>query len=293
MESYYRRKEKRESQLRKAGFTQNEIKELDPKKRLFMCTAHEYETSRTRKQVVIEGKQKTLTFKKYMPTGQGLSVCMKVLSTRKSWPTFVLFEEDHKLKNQKWEKYKDQRVIMWDNTDVPFNFKPSSAEDQRATFSKYYNGNCAKGGVFIQLCGWLGTSCLWTGHISDSDYMEKTGVLREQDKFAEKDVVNGNKVSFLNIFDRGYRLLLIAWQLGKQLVSQPIFSKADGKFTGRAVKQTASVAADRSGNERAVNVCCRIGYVTKGLEANGNPERLDNVWLGWSFQANFMYQPVH
>ena len=40
----------------------------------------------------------------------------------------------------------------------------------------------------------------------------------------------------------------------------------------------ASIAADRVGNERGVNVSKRCGF--------------NDVWLCWSFQANFMYSPV-
>lgn len=49
---------------------------------------------------------------------------------------------------------------MWDDTNVPFTYKPSCALSQRASFSKYYHQNCAKGACFLQLCGWLGA---WEG----------------------------------------------------------------------------------------------------------------------------------
>ena len=40
----------------------------------------------------------------------------------------------------------------------------------------------------------------------------------------------------------------------------------------------ASITADRGRNERGVNVSKRCGF--------------NDVWLCWSFQANFMYSPV-
>ena len=45
---------------------------------------------------------------------------------------------------------------MWDNTNVDFQGKASDLDLQRLTFSLYYGGNVAKGGIFLQLCGWLG-----------------------------------------------------------------------------------------------------------------------------------------
>ena len=52
-------------------------------------------------------------------------------------------------------------MIMHDMTDVPLPH-PSDAELNRATYSKYYGGNCGKGGIFTQPCGWEGTLELFT-----------------------------------------------------------------------------------------------------------------------------------
>lgn len=48
---------------------------------------------------------------------------------------------------------------------------------------------------------------------------------------------------------------------------------------------SATVAADRSGNERAVKRCKMAGYVKKGLHQSQCPKRMNNVWLAWSFQS--------
>lgn len=219
-----------------------------------------------------------------------LKLCLAI---RNSWPTYVSHEEDVLFRKDHWNvKYRNKRVVFWDNTDVPFGFKPSSAENQRITYSKYYNGNCAKGGVFIQLCGWLGVSSLWVGNISDSEYMKRTGIFREQDLHAEKDKVGGIKLAFINIFDKGYRLVFHAWQYGKQLLFQPVFARADEKFTANEVTESSSVASDRSGNERAVGVCCRSSYISRGFVSGRDPEVLDDAWMSWSFMSNFMYEPV-
>ena len=90
------------------------------------------------------------------------------------------------------EKYENKRVIMWDHTNIPFCFKPSTTSNQHLTYSSYYSMNCTKGGVFLQLCGWMGVGQLWCGGISDSTYIEKEKILERQHEFARNDLV-GNK----------------------------------------------------------------------------------------------------
>ena len=79
------------------------------------------------------------------------------LVCRSSWPTYAKYKEDQALRDSKWNaKYPTQRIIMWDDTNVPFNFKPSAAVNQRTTYSSYYSQNCAKGGVFCSsVDGWV------------------------------------------------------------------------------------------------------------------------------------------
>ena len=69
-----------------------------------------------------------------------------------------------------------ERIIMWDNTNVDFMGKPTDADLQRLTYSLYYGRNVAKGGIFLELCGWLGGWELWLGAVSDSDYQESSPV---------------------------------------------------------------------------------------------------------------------
>jgi hypothetical protein len=58
-----------------------------------------------------------------------------VLQCCKSWPRFVTFDEDKNLRKKKWgEKYGNKRIIMWDGTDIPFLYKPSTALNQRITY---------------------------------------------------------------------------------------------------------------------------------------------------------------
>lgn len=221
-----------------------------------------------------------------------------LLKCRRSWPTYAsLFHEDAMLRKDKWnEKYAGRRIVMWDDTNVSFTYQPSTALNQRATFSSYYGENCAKGASFLQLCGWLGVYGLYVGAISDTHYMEKSTILKNQQQFQEKeDLVideKGEAIPFTNILDKGYRIVRLCYRHGKQLCMQPVFAKSDEKFRSDDMLASASVAADRSGNERGVNRCKYSGWIKRGLRPNSCPKRLDNVWLAWSFQTNFMYEPV-
>jgi hypothetical protein len=66
----------------------------------------------------------------------------------------------------------------------------------------------------------------------------------------------------------------------------------DKKFSTRDVLRVASVAADRSGNERAVRISKMSAYVKRGTQQHKNIERLCDAWLAWSFQANFMFEQI-
>jgi hypothetical protein len=82
-----------------------------------------------------------------------------------------------------------------------------------------------------------------------------------------------------------------AWRKGQYLL-QPPFGRSDQHFTTEDILTSAAIAKDRAGNERAVNVCKQSGVIKHGLLRNGSPEELDDSWMAWSFQANFMFRPV-
>jgi hypothetical protein len=182
---------------------------------------------------------------------------------RQRWPAYASHEEDLKLRQPKWnEKYRrDERIVMWDMTNIEaISF--SAADIQRLTYSKYYNQNCFKGGVFIQLLGWIGVGDLWPGAVSDSDY------------------------------NRRYRAKMVAWKCGKQKVMQPEWAESDKRFRRDQTLLSASVATDRGGNERGVNVCKRAWFVSRGFLPNMSPKQLNDAWTTWAYQANFMFNPV-
>jgi hypothetical protein len=76
--------------------------------------------------------------------------------------------------------------------------KPSSALLQSLSYSQYYAGNVAKGGIFVQLCGWMGTHDLYPGAMSDTKYFKEAGILEQQKLFQELD---GGVINFLNVLD--------------------------------------------------------------------------------------------
>jgi hypothetical protein len=141
--------------------------------------------------------------------------------------------------------------------------KPNDALTNRLTHSLYYGGNVGKGGVFIQLCGWLGTHELWCGAVSDTFYLSNSGILEEQERFVKQDATS--QIPFTNVTDKGYRCTMAAWRRG-QFLLQPIFARADVRFNTQEVIISAAIATDRSGNERAVNVCKRSNLIKRGLQ---------------------------
>ena len=179
---------------------------------------------------------------------------------------------------------------MWDNTNVNLLGKPSEAELQRLTYSLYYGCNVAKGGIFHQLCGWLGGWDLWLGAVCDSDYLEKSGLLQFQECFQKADPTSN--LSFTNILDKGYWCILAAWRAGRQLLLQPFFAKSDRKFLSWEVLLSGAVAHDRSGNERAVNRMKASGMIARGIHQKQDLARTADLWIVWGFQCNFMFKPV-
>jgi DDE superfamily endonuclease len=211
------------------------------------------------------------------------------------WPLFLSFEEDTRLRDDRWNEYygNESRIIMWDNTNVPM-FQPSLANSQRITYSKYYGGNVAKGAVFLQPSGWMGGNELWVGSVSDTEYMENSGVFeRQQTYLNEIDVAHSDK-EWTIIVDKGYRIgTSVSWNENQKItILQPTFAIAEQKFTDKESVRSAAIANDRSANERAVNRMKISDYINRGLLPNECPKRISDVWIAWGFQCNFMYKPV-
>ena len=112
----------------------------------------------------------------------------------------------------------------------------------------------------------------------------------EQRDFACKDISDGTP--FCNETDKGYRCTEAAHRAGKQKMLQPDFARADQHFKGKQVLTSGAIATDRSGNERAFRLSKQSGYINRGIKPAGSPLRMDNAWLAWSFQCNFMFENV-
>ena len=88
---------------------------------------------------------------------------------------------------------------MWDDANVNLNYKPSLSHTHRLTCSPYCGSNCDEGPIFLQCCRQLGVGdYLMTGATShselfcyeDDDEEENKGVLEEQKKCQEEDLVD-------------------------------------------------------------------------------------------------------
>ena len=93
-------------------------------------------------------------------------------------------------------------------------------------------------------------------------------------------------------YDKGYRAKAVAHRAGKQLVLQHDFAESDKHFNRNKTLRSASMATNRGGNERAVNVSKQSWYVKRGFQPCSDAKQINDAQLTWSFQSNFMYAPV-
>lgn len=211
-----------------------------------------------------------------------------VVDAKRRWPTYASLVEDETLRKDHWAKEllkpgQRVRMIMHDMTNIPLT-QPSEPELNRALWNSYYNQPCAKGGIFTQLCGWEGTIELFVGSTGDSDYVRLSKLLEEQHLFSIDDLLeDGSEVAFLNVFDKGYRVMLDCYKHGKQLVWQPAFARSDERYGSYATLHTAAVAYTRSGNERSVKHMKNSLMMKRGLVGmqRMDLEVLADAWLAW------------
>ena len=144
----------------------------------------------------------------------------------------------------------------------------------------------------MQPCGWILVTNLWTSGISDSQYQEDSRIFNEQDKFCEKDLVNGEKVPCSNVMDKGYRCGLKAHRTGKQKIHQPTFKRSGKLFSANDTIESAHTATNRSGNKSAIYNEKDSGYIQQVLTKTSSVSIINDVWMAWGFQDNFMYQPI-
>jgi hypothetical protein len=71
---------------------------------------------------------------------------------------------------------------------------------------------------------------------------------------------------------------------GGQLILQPAFATSDRKFNTQEIVSSAAIAADCSGNERAIKRCKMSGYLKRGLHEHQDINVLQ--MFGWHGNFN-------
>ena len=215
----------------------------------------------------------------------------RIIAGRNRWPMYASYAEDAKFRDgEMWSGHFDpsdgERVVMHDSTNIPLA-QPSNAALQRALYNSYYGMCCAKGGVAVQLCGYIYGLPLCTGHSDDTRCIDDTLILEKQNEFVESD--DSSKRPFLNVFDKGYQCVISALKNGQHCL-QPAFAESEKQFKDKATLYSGAVAVVRSGNERAVNRCKMSWFIKRGArDQMWNIDLVCDVWDAWTFQVNFMY----
>ena len=103
------------------------------------------------------------------------SKCNMEFVAYQRWPLYASYMEDMMRNKKKWGgKYSEECPVMWDMANIPaYMFSYSGL--QILTYNEYYGMFCFKGGLFVQLCGWMGAADLWPGMVTDSDYNRREG----------------------------------------------------------------------------------------------------------------------
>lgn len=78
----------------------------------------------------------------------------------------------------------------------------------------------------------------------------------------------------------------------EQQTLQTDFAKGDQIFTSKETLTSAGIVTDMSDNERAVRLSKQSGYINRGIAPCGSLVGMDNAWMAWSFQCNFMFENV-
>ena len=92
--------------------------------------------------------------------------------------------------------------------------------------------------------------------------------------------------------DKGCRCGLKARRTGKQKIHQPTFKRLDKLFSANDTIESKHTAINISDSKHAVNNEKHSGYVQQGLTKTSSVSRINDIWMAWGFQVNFMYQPV-
>lgn len=176
-----------------------------------------------------------------------------------------------------------------DTTNLKINATPTNAVINRITHSLYYNQNCFKYGVGMTPFSWCIPGELWTGHITDTSYMVKSGILSQQQKVGDH---SGVPVS--NITDKGMRGDADAHEHGKQRFITPIFLRKDRKRTFSFVEghYSTNIAKDRAQNERMVLRPCMFGFTKCGVEPSQCCALVNAITMNIMCKTNWSFRPL-
>ena len=107
----------------------------------------------------------------------------------------------------------------------------------------------------------------------DNDNIDAV-VVDDQSPQSGIDLSKNIETGFITIFDKGYRMSLLAAKQG-QTCLQPCFAKSNQQFKRDQLLHSACVAHVRFGNERAVKIA-----KTSKITGNGIP---NNIYLIYAF----------
>ena len=211
----------------------------------------------------------------------------------KAFGMYLTWEEYQLKVTPEWHsKYNGRWCHLWDTTNINFAAKPTDAWMQDITFSLYYKKCCGKGGVACIPGGWNMAAPLHSGSISDTKYMEDSGILLEQQKLADSEDGNAPH-SITNITDRGMKCEVTAWRYGKQTFLTPAF-KLSGQvsFLPSQALRITTIARDRAQNERMVKRPKLFKFLTAGIPLNMSMLLLNAMWMNINFRTNFIYRSL-
>ena len=187
-------------------------------------------------------------------------------------------------------KYPGAYLIMWDTTDRPLDGEPSDRWLRYVTYSDYYGGCVMKGGVGLQQGVWLVPGELWTGGVSDTDFLVVAGILDEQAVVAARQ---SDAPPMTNICDKGMRCEHEAWARGRQLLVTPTFRRRDSpSFAPGEVAHSTSLAHDRGPNERAVRLACLDGINRQPIPSSMALDDANMFWMNGCSDANWTRAPL-
>jgi hypothetical protein len=77
----------------------------------------------------------------------------------------------------------------------------------------------------------MGTHEVWQGGVSDSKYMQQGIVFETLNEYLCTSVHDNKNITFTIVLDKGYRVVLDAWNAGGHFLLQQRFAQSDKHIT--------------------------------------------------------------